>query len=262
MTSVVTEEILQFANKLADCARTISITHFRNGGGFEIKSDDTPVTKADRDIEHELKRRIAEKYPDHGIVGEEEGVSNPEAHVVWVIDPIDGTQAFISGSPTFGTLIALVYAGLPALGILEIPVLLERWVGAVGWGTQKYGLGCCRTSSEQNLANTIMYATSPFMFSKSQHQRFEILARKIRFTRFGTDCYAYGLLASGYIHLVAEADMKPHDYMSLLPVVEQAGGVITDWSGEPLQLTSGTSTVLAAANSSLHRQALAVLNMT
>jgi len=251
------DDIAPFALQLADSAREIVLRSFRRSTSIEHKHDRTPVTVTDREIERMARERIAARFPGHGVCGEEFPDTPGDGVYTWVLDPIDGTKGFITGKPLFGSLIALVRGARPVLGVIDIPVLAERWLGMAGTAATLNGVACT-TSSVTELSLATVYASSPDMFSGALRERFDRLTAQVRFRCFGADCYAYGLLASGYTDLVAEASMHPHDYMALVPVVESAGGVITDWSGEALNLESD-GTVLAAANQTLHEAALAAL---
>ncbi|QIB33672.1 histidinol-phosphatase [Ancylobacter pratisalsi] len=252
-----TPELSAFAEHLADLARPLALAPFRTPIGVEWKADHSPVTAADRAVERALREAIAGRFPTHGILGEEEEAVGIDRRVVWVIDPIDGTKSFVTGLPLFGTLIAAVVDGHPRVGVIEAPAMGERWVGVAGGGTRLNGAPC-RTSHVEHLADARLCATSPDMFSAAEADAFAALTRQVGLSRFGGDCYAYGLLASGHVDLVVEASLKPYDFMALVTVVEEAGGVISDWSGAPLSIGSGGQ-VLAAANGALHACALAIL---
>ncbi|MCW0207839.1 MAG: histidinol-phosphatase [Achromobacter sp.] len=246
-----------FARTLADRVRPLSRKWFRHPLAVDTKADESPVTQADREVEAALREAIAREYPDHGIFGEEFGASRAEAELVWSLDPIDGTRAFISGNPLWGTLLALLHRGRPVLGLIDIPMLDERWAGAWGLPASLNG-EACRASGCTELRQAILYATSPDIFAGTELVAFDALARAARMRRYGGDCYSYGLLASGHVDLVVEAGLQPYDYLALTPVIEGAGGVITDWSGQPLGLES-QGRVVAAATPQLHRQAMRVL---
>lgn len=257
MAENLLDDIVPFALELADTARDIVLRSFRQRGSIEHKSDLTPVTATDREVEQRVREAIAARFPEHGVRGEEFADTPGDGEHTWVLDPIDGTKSFITGKPLFGTLIALLRQTRPVLGIIDVPVLAERWFGVQGRTATLNGNGCA-TSAITALAAATIYASSPDMFTTAQRKRFDALSAETRFRCFGADCYAYGLLASGHTELVVEADMKPHDYLALVPVIENAGGVITDWHGEPLRVDSD-GTVLAAANHTLHQLALAHL---
>lgn len=246
-----------FAEDLADQARKLSLPAFRRHLDVQLKADESPVTRVDRDVESMLRSAIRRAWPGHGIVGEEHGRNHTDASYVWSIDPIDGTRSFITGWPLWGTLIALLYKGAPILGVIDMPVLDERWIGLRGQGAWANGVRC-RSGRCSGLGEATVYATSPDIFADHERAAFERVCAAARGRRFGGDCYSYALLASGHIDVVVEADLKPYDYLALAPVVEAAGGVISDWQGRPLGLRSGGQ-VVAAATPALHRQVLARL---
>lgn len=247
----------RFAESLADAARRIVPTYFRKPLTVDIKADDSPVTLADREIERVLREMIAATYPDHGIFGEEQGVEGIDRRHVWVIDPIDGTKSFISGFPLFGTLIALLQDGVPVLGVVEASAMVERWVGIAGVGSWLNGTPC-HTSDRKHLDMARLYATSPEQFSGDDRARFDLVSSKAALRRFGGDCYAYALVASGHIDAVVETGLKPYDYLPLAPVIQAAGGVMTDWQGAPLSLRSDGH-VVAAATPELHSEIMELL---
>ena len=246
-----------FAQTMADRVRPLSRKWFRHRLAVDTKADASPVTQADREVESALRGAIASHYPDHGIFGEEFGSSHAEAEFVWSLDPIDGTRAFISGNPLWGTLLALLHRGKPVLGVIDIPMLDERWLGAAD-SPSRLGGEACHVSACAELRQAILYATSPDIFEGAELAAFDALTRAVRMRRYGGDCYSYGLLASGHVDLVVEAGLQPYDYLALMPVVEGAGGIITDWTGQPLSLES-QGRVVAAATPQLHRQAMRVL---
>jgi inositol-phosphate phosphatase/L-galactose 1-phosphate phosphatase/histidinol-phosphatase len=247
-----------FAETLADAARPIALRHFRTTLLVETKSDHSPVTIADRAIEDLLRARIEARFPDHGIYGEERGRSDAGRRCTWVIDPIDGTKSFISGMPTFGTLVALCVEGLPKIGVIDMPALDERWTAAPG-GPALWNGVACHTRQCRILGDAILYTTSPDAFAPAEWARFDAVSREARLRRFGGDCYSYGLLASGLIDAVIEVGLHPFDIMSAVPVIQAAGGVVTGWAGEALDLSSD-GRVVAAATRELHDQLLARLS--
>lgn len=244
---------LVLAERLADCSRAIARQYFRHPIAVEQKPDHSPVTMADRAIETELRRMIHAEFPAHGIQGEEFGYE-PGGEFTWFLDPIDGTKSFISGFPLFGSLIALVHGDRPVLGVIEIPAIGERWVGGAGLPTRFNGEPA-RVSACADIGRARVYSTTVDLFDGEDRRRFDTLSRRAAMRRFGGDCYLYGLLASGHCDLVIEAALKPHDYLALVPVVENAGGKISDWHGQPLSPRHGNY-VLAAATETLWRQAL------
>ena len=255
------EGFIVLAERLADLAGEIIAGYFRRPVAVERKSDATPVTAADREAEQALRAEIAKAHPDHGIVGEEYGRERAESAFVWVLDPIDGTKRFISGNPLFGTLIALLRTGRPILGLIDMPMLGERWLGAAGRPTRHRDRACARPARVRpcvGLADATLYATTPHMFLGDDLPAFERVRTQAGQTNYGGECYAYGLLASGFVDLVIEADMGVYDYLPLVPVIAGAGGIMTDWQGRPLGLESD-GRVVAAGDRRVHRAALAAL---
>jgi histidinol phosphatase-like enzyme (inositol monophosphatase family) len=239
------DQDLALALRLADAAGDAIRPHFRSGIGAERKSDSTPVTIADRAAEEAMRRILKAEVPADGIVGEEFGDEAGSSGRCWVLDPIDGTVSFIAGRPIFGTLIALLVEGWPVLGIIDQPILGERWVGASGMATTFNGKQV-RTRPCRELADAMLATTGPQYFDDHQGDHFMALAARTDHRRMmmGGDCYNYGLLASGQIDLVCEAGLKLHDWAALVPIVEGAGGTMCDWSGDPLHSAS-TGEVLA-----------------
>jgi histidinol phosphatase-like enzyme (inositol monophosphatase family) len=252
------QDLSEFANLLAYTSRTVIKRYFRQFLSIDAKGDETPVTVADRETERALRNLIGERFADHGIYGEEFGEENADSRFTWVLDPIDGTRSFITGTPTFGTLIGLLEDGVPVFGVIDMPAMDERWIGGIGKGAFVNGVDCAVSRCEQ-LAGCRLVSTSPDMFSSDQLAGFRRLLAKTSFYRYGGDCYNYALLASGYVDLVVESDLQPYDFCALVPVVEAAGGVITDWQGQPLGMHS-SGDVLAASSPALHRQAMEALN--
>ena len=247
---------LAFAHELADLARPLARRWFRADLAVEHKADESPVTHADRAIEQALRDRIAERRPDDGILGEEHGREGLDRERVWVVDPIDGTRSFVTGSPLFGTLVALAEAGRPVVGVIEVPVLGERFAGRAG-ERARLGDRPLRTRACRRLEDAYL-ATAPPSSKQSLRGAGDALEARVAARRWGGDCYMYAQLALGCVDLVLEADLEPYDFAAVVPVVEGAGGVISDWSGTPLT-TSSAGDVLAAATPELHARALAVL---
>jgi inositol-phosphate phosphatase / L-galactose 1-phosphate phosphatase / histidinol-phosphatase len=258
MTERVAAAEIELAEALADAARAVIRGYFRRKIAIDDKSDQTPVTIADREAEAAMRRLIEARFPTHGIIGEEHGRVRAEAESVWVLDPIDGTKSFICGIPLFGTLIALTRRGRPVLGVIDQPILGERWLGAAGRATTLNGAPA-RTRQCPALGHATLFSTAPeLMFAGQDAAGFAALARAVKLTRAGADCYAYAQLASGFIDLVVEAGLKPYDYCALAPVIAGAGGVITDWQGRALDLASD-GRVVAAGDPGLAAAARAVL---
>jgi histidinol phosphatase-like enzyme (inositol monophosphatase family) len=245
------------AMEVASAARRTALRYFRTPLEVDTKGDLSPVTRADREIELEARRLIEAAEPKHGIFGEEHGRLRPEARIQWVLDPIDGTKSFMTGMPLFGTLIAVLDGERPILGVVDMPVLDERWVGRPDRRTVMNAQPC-RTSARTCLSEAILYTTTVDTFSGQEAETLQRLSRACRMRRFGGDCYAYALLASGHVDIVLEACLQPYDYMALVPVIEGAGGIITDWVGRPLSLQS-SGHVLAAATPQLHAQAMKLI---
>ncbi len=248
---------IELACRLADASGPVIRSHFRTDLDIDRKHDATPVTVADRNAEAAMREILEREAHAHGIHGEEFGIVRGDAEHVWVLDPIDGTQAFMTGLPIFGTLIALAKDGRPWLGVIDQPVLGERWIGAAGHPTRFNGTPA-ETSGVTALSEASLYATSPDMFTDADADAFARVKERVRTSRFGGDCYQYGLVASGHVDLVIEANMAPYDYMALAPVVEGAGGVFSDWQGHPVTVASD-GRVIAAATPALHAAALARL---
>jgi myo-inositol-1(or 4)-monophosphatase len=245
------------AQRMADAARRIALHYFRQPLAIEAKADASPVTQADREIETCLRQMIGEAFPQHAILGEEFGFADGAGYT-WVLDPIDGTRSFITGSPLWGTLIALLDGSRPVLGLIEIPATGERWFARAGSGCTLNGQPA-RSSGCTRLEAARVYTTSPDAFAeRADWDRFDRLSRRAAMRRFGGDCYAYALLASGHIDLVVEAGLQPYDYLASVAVIEAAGGRISDWRGEPLT-TASDGRVVAAASEALWRAALAEL---
>ena len=252
-------EILGLVQRLADASGTVIRRYFRTPIAVDDKADSSPVTIADREVEQTLRALITLAYPEHGIYGEEFGQTQCDAEYVWVIDPIDGTKSFITGKPLFGTLIALLQHGKPILGVLDQPILRERWIGGQNLPTTLNN-AAVKVRACADLSQAILYATSPHMFVKPEYvQGFANVRDAIKIPIYGGDCYAYALLATGFVDIVVEASLSPYDYCALVPIVENAGGIITDWQGQPLGLHSN-GCVVAAGDARVHAQALEKLN--
>ena len=250
-------EFIALAQRLADAAGEVARAHFRSSRPFEIKADKSPVTAADRDAEKAMRRLIGEAYPDHGVLGEEFGAEGVDRDYVWVLDPIDGTRSFVTGRPLFGILVALAHRGVPILGLIDQPITGERWLGAAGIPSTLNGKPVqVRSCSE--LSRAVLYAAAPEWFKDADEAAFLRLRSEVQMCLYDADCYAFALLATGLVDLAIECALKPYDYCALVPVVEGAGGVITDWRGRALGL-EGEGTVLAAGDRALHQAALELL---
>ena len=251
-------ELAVFAETLADAARAVARREFRASIEIQYKSDGSPVTRADREVEETLTALIRERFPRHAIIGEEFGFTGADdARWRWALDPIDGTKNFVTGRPLFGTLIAFLEEDRPILGVIEAPALGERYVGSSGEPTRFNGRSC-RTSGCARLADARVSATTPDLFDSDELVVFDELSFAARMRTFGGDCYQYAQLAAGHLDLVMEAELAPFDLLALAPVVAGAGGIITDWEGEPLTARSDGH-ILAAATPDLHEEVLARL---
>jgi inositol-phosphate phosphatase/L-galactose 1-phosphate phosphatase/histidinol-phosphatase len=256
------DAFVALAERLAETTRSIIHPYFRQPIEIAQKADQSPVTIADREAEGAMRALIAEAYPEHGMIGEEHGAERSGAAYVWILDPIDGTKRFISGHPQFGTLIGLMHDGEPILGIIDMPMMDERWIGAAGRETIKKDANGTRPARVRPCATVeqaVLYATSPHMFPGDDFQAFERVRRHAKLPMYGGECYAYGLLSSGFVDLVIEATMEVYDYLPLVPVITGAGGVISDWQGAPLGLGSDGRTI-AAGDRRSHAAAITMLH--
>ncbi|KAL7492243.1 hypothetical protein ACHAWT_001484 [Skeletonema menzelii] len=269
------QEHAQFAYELADAARLEILPYWRQSRhnlGQEIKVEEdrsvfqsaSPVTLADRAAERAMRELITERYPQHGVYGEEYGVIRENADWVWVLDPIDGTRSFITGKPLFGTLIACLYKGTPVIGVIDQCVLDERWLGLAGQVSTLNGKPI-QTDGVATLNEAEMYSTTPDMFQHGDElNKFDAMREAVKTPHYGADCYAYALVASGFgADIVVEADLGLYDYCALVPVIQGAGGSISDWNGVKLSLQNhevSKGRVLACANAKLHDQALEILS--
>lgn len=258
---------LPFAERLADAAREQTLPRFRNGGAIVDKNAGVsafdPVTEADREGERVIRDLIRAHHSDHGVIGEEFGAENADAEWRWILDPVDGTRAFVCGAATWATLIALEHRGAPVLGVIDQPFTDERWIGGPDGSVWRKGgqSRACRTSDIDSLAAARISTTDPrdtAYFNADEARAFINLAAECRLARFSFDAYAYGLLALGQLDLVVESSLKHHDYAALIPVVEGAGGVVTDWSGAPPG-GCARGRIIAAATPALHAAALRML---
>lgn len=252
-----TQALLQTCLHFAEVAKDIARQHFRTGLAVEMKADASPVTLADQAIEQEIRNLIAQKYPDHGMLGEEYGIAQADSPHRWVIDPIDGTRAFVSGYPLFGFLLAYVKHGMPEIGVISMPMLGEVYSGT------KAGAQCngrpISTSGQQNLQQALIYINEADKTYREQPEVFARLMTAGRDRRFAYDCYPHALLSAGHIDLVIDYDLKPHDILALRPVIEAAGGILTDWAGN-LPGLDYSGAIVSAATPELHLAALNLLN--
>ena len=246
-TVMPTSNDMALANRLAEAAGAAIRPLFRGDWQAEVKPDHSAVTEADRADAAAMRAILEAERPDEGIIGEEYGTRNEGAIRQWVLDPIDGTQSFVAGRPIFGTLIALMQDGWPVLGVIDQPILNERWVGRIGAGTTFNGKPV-RTRTCRAVEGMSIATTSPHCFDARQSNAYLNLIANAYPQRpwpvYGGDCYNYALLASGHLDLVIETGLKLHDFAALVPVVEGAGGIMADWQGSPLNAGSD-GTVIA-----------------
>ncbi|MBI6630101.1 histidinol-phosphatase [Pontibaca salina] len=255
---------LEVAHLLADAARKAILPHFRSS---DLSADNKwtkgfdPVTIADRAAETAMRDLLAQHRPEDGVWGEEFGRVDGASGRLWVLDPIDGTRAFLSGTPTWGVLIALSDDTGLLLGVIDQPYTGERFIGAGGMAelVARQERRALKTRATQTLDHAILFSTYPGVGSADERAGFERVSETVMLTRFGMDCYAYALLAAGHIDLVIEAGLNAYDIQAPIAVIEAAGGIVTDWRGGPAQLGGR---VLAAANPTLHKAALELLRVT
>ncbi|MEO3384782.1 histidinol-phosphatase [Mesorhizobium sp. CAU 1741] len=249
-----------FMMRLADAAAEQTLPRFRQAGLVDNKltTGFDPVTEADREAELAIRALIREAFPDHGILGEEFGSENSDARHVWVIDPIDGTRAFISGMPLWGTLVGLTDNGDAVEGMMSQPFIGELfWTeGDRSLYQGPRGNRTLSTKTTTDLADALMCTTTPTLFVDAKRVSYDNLESKVRLARYGTDCYAYAMLAAGHIDLVVETGLQPYDIVALVPIIEKAGGVVTTWDGGPAEKAGD---IVAAATPELHEAALAML---
>lgn len=262
MSSTELTEALAFCRNLVVDAGQIALRHFRHdlevdnklaGDGFD------PVTRADREVESFLRSRLTAAFPSYGVIGEEEGITRGSSEMNWIIDPIDGTKAFISGLPTWGMLLGLMQGRQALAGMMYQPFTGELFVGSAAGASLYHNEQChaLATRSDASLQDAILYCTHESMFAnQSNLAAFRRVAKQVRLQRFGGDCYAYCMLALGRIDLVIEDTLQPYDIIPLIPIIEAAGGVVTDAQGGSA-VDGGF--VVAAANKELHRQALEII---
>jgi len=250
-----------FVDELATLSGEAIRPFFRTALGVDNKSHTgvfDPVTEADRAAETAMRMLIRKTFPDHGIIGEEFGDERADAPYVWVLDPIDGTKSFISGMPAWGTLIGLMKNGAPVYGMMHQPFMGERFTGDGASAHYRGPAGERRLLARtcKDLSEAVLFTTNPFLMSEAERGRFHKVERAARLTRYGGDCYAYCMVAAGYIDLVIEAGLKQHDIVALIPIIEGAGGIVTDWSGG--SATKG-GRILAAGDRRVHAEALRLL---
>jgi len=257
------EKKTETAHALADAARAAVLPFFRSAGLVaDNKHSDgafDPVTEADRAAERAMREILAKVCPEDGVFGEEFGEVTGQSGLTWVLDPIDGTRAFLSGSATWGVLVALSDDSGPVYGLIDQPYIGERFEGGFGRATMSGPLGmrALRTRGDSPLSDAILFTTFPEVGSLAEGAGFAELAQQVKLVRYGLDCYAYALVAAGQIDLVVEAGLAPYDIHAPIAVIEAAGGIVTDWQGAPAH---HGGRVLAAASRQQHAAALEILS--
>lgn len=262
-TSITGDDLMQFAHSLADASGKVILPHFRGLKGIDDKTPDSafdPVTEADRGAEKELRSLISQRFPAHGIVGEEFGEEGTDRSYCWVLDPIDGTRAFIMGLPVWGTLIGLTHRGVPVLGVMDQPFTGERFWSDGQHSFFRRGAQTRRIAARPcaKLDDAILACTTPDMFSSGfEQERFARLSEAVRLTRYGGDCYSYCLLAMGLVDLVVESSLKPFDIVALIPIIENAGGRVTTWDGGDAR---HGGRIIAAGDPHIHEATISMLS--
>ena len=251
------EQFIPFAEQLANISGEIIRRYFRQQVSLKEKADFSPVTIADEEAERNMRALIHNTFPTHGILGEEFGAQNVDAEYVWVLDPIDGTQSFMIGRPIFGTLIGLAKNGVPILGIIDQPILGERWIGVKGFATN-FNYEPVRVRRCAALKKATLCTTSPYLFDGSDAKNFDRIRKAVQYTNYGGDCYSYGLLANGLVDVVVETGLKTHDFCALTPIIKGAGGIVTDWEGKEITIHSD-GRLIVAGDERVHTEILKLL---
>ena len=251
------DNMIKHALEITAAASEIPRRYFRTVFDIDHKQDESPVTIADRETEKFIRDALQQRYPDHAIFGEEFGRETGASNYEWVIDPIDGTRSFVTGVPLYGMLLALLDSGAPRFGIVRMPELNEVYLGD-GSRSTRNGSELLRVSRVSRLDEAVIYLNEGEKIMLEHPRLFERFCRSGRIRRLGYDCYPHMLLAEGRVDLVIDFDLKPYDYFALLPVIEGAGGLISDWQGLPLDLQSDGA-VISAATPELQREALRLI---
>ena len=262
ITTAQAAELRAVAAELADAARVATLAHFRSEGlSADTKETDRfdPVTVADRLSEERMRAILAQRRPQDAILGEEFGATAGTSGLIWVLDPIDGTRGYLSGTPTWGVLISVADVDGPIYGVIDQPFIGERFEGGLGWAevTGPMGRKPLKTRAPRPLAQAILFSTFPEVGTPDEAAAFRRVATQARLVRYGMDCYAYALIAAGQIDLVIEAGLQPYDVQAPMAVIAAAGGIVTNWQGGPC---AQGGQILAAANGAIHAEAMALLN--
>ncbi len=251
-------DLVTHAMAVADIANIAARGYFRGRLGVEFKSDESPVTQADKGVETQVRTYLEQHFPDHGIFGEEHGFDGQNCREVWIIDPIDGTRSFLSGHPLFGFLLGHLVNGKPDIGVIGMPALNEVFVGVSGQGATLNG-NAIATSKKTRLDQSILFVNEGDKIYRDHPALFAKLMQSGQTRRFAYDCYPHALLAAGHVDAVIDYDLQPYDFLPVLAVVKAAGGVMTDWNGKPLDLNSD-GRVISAATPELHAEMLDKVN--
>lgn len=255
---------LAFLEALVEEAGEIALKHFRNDPVVTDKNPSgdlfDPVTQADREVEVFIRQKIADAYPDHAIIGEELGGQSKAGALTWLIDPIDGTRGFIAGTPMWGVLTGVQQGEQCLAGAMRQPCLRETYLGdgETAYFAQGGRRVPLRTRRRDGLGEAVVCCTHPYMYPTAEaREKFMGVMARCQFSRFGTECLGYGMLAAGYVDLVVEGGLCPYDIAPLIPIIEGAGGIVTDWQGNA---AAGGGLIVAAAHRKLHDEALELLN--
>lgn len=251
-------DFLSFAESLADASRAMLLKASQQLPEITIKADASYVTTTDKAVEEKLREMIVARYPDHGIFGEEFENINTDAEFVWVLDPIDGTAAFIAGIPVYGTLIALAWNGKPYIGVIDHPLTDDRWTGVNNTSAFHNGKPVTTRVCE-TLASAYVTCSNPDFMSPGQLARFTTLRKHVTYVQYGGSCFAYGVLASGRSDFAIDAGLDAFDIYACAAIIQGAGGIVTSWDGAELSFDMD-GTVLAAGDKSRLQEAINKLN--
>ena len=254
----VPQDTIDLAHKMADASGEIIRARFRQVFDTETKADKTPVTEIDKAVERAVRELVAAHAPEHGVIGEEYPAERPDAEFVWIVDPIDGTKSFICGIPLFGTLIALRHGGDYVLGLVDQPIMGERWIGADGHGASMNGAPI-RTRICPKLAEAVVTTSGPDDYAAYAYEAMRPVHLAGKWVMYGGECYDYGLLAMGFHDVMIDADLHEHDFAAPAALIRNAGGIVSDWQGGPLGPTS-SGRILAVGDPALHEQCLNLID--
>ena len=248
---------INFSKKFLNKSDNILKQSFDTQLDINYKKDESPVTKIDKKVEKLFRSELKKTFPSHQVLGEEYNNLKKNSEYLWIIDPIDGTKSFIHGNHNFGTLLCLTHNGRPILGFISCPLLKKRWTGIKNRGAYLNDKLIKKHISNNSLKNSIISSSAFTAFKKNikENRLFYKLSEKIRYYIFGGDCVQYGLLASGHISMVVENNLKPWDYMALINIIEESGGIITDWKGKELDIFS-KGNVVASISKKSHKEFL------